>query len=138
MASYEDAPTEFKEIDPQELEKEANENIKDFEELLDTISSLHDKKKALWKQIYQNSVTDRRNAYIAFGNLYGMVHGHGSEHAIHGTTLAKYLERMNKANEQLIRLAELLDEAIEEDEEVNQDDIYERLQSHHNASNRKK
>jgi hypothetical protein len=132
MTDYEDAPTEFEEIDPKELEKEANRNIKDFEELLDTLSSLHDRKKALWKQIYQNSVTDRRNAYIAFGNLYNMVHGKSTEHAIHGATLSKYLERMNKSNEQLIRLAELLDEAIEEDEEVDQTAMYERVKNHHN------
>jgi hypothetical protein len=44
-----------------------------------------------------------------------------------------YLERMSKANEQIIKLSELISEAItdsgDEDEEWSEDDMYEKLQT---------
>lgn len=112
-----------------ELDKECQKNIKDFDELLNTLSSLDDKRKALWKQIYQNSVIDRRNAYIMFSDLYQKVHGHHEQHAIHGVNLTKYLERLNKSNEQLIKLAELVNNAIDEEDDgdVNEEEIYKKL-----------
>jgi len=114
---------------PEQLEKEAEANMNEFSKLLDSLSSLHDKKKALWKQIYENAITDRRNSYIMFTNLYQAVHNNTSEHAIHGSTLAKYMERLNKSNEQLIKLAEILDEAVDVDdgEITNEETIYDRL-----------
>jgi hypothetical protein len=70
-----------------------------------------------------------------FNDLYQKVHSSPAEHAIHGQTLSKYLERMNKSNEQIIRLAEILEEAIETDEEdiTDENDIYDRFE----AKNRK-
>ena len=62
-------------------------------------------------------------------DLYQRVHGSPAEHAIHGQNLSKYLERLNKSNEQLIKLAEILDDAIEEDEDeaLDSETMYERL-----------
>jgi hypothetical protein len=116
--------------DTTNLESITKNNIKSFEELVDSLSSAHDKKKALWKQIYENAVKDRRNSYVMFIDLYSKVHGNGSEHAIHGNTLAKYMERLNKSNEQLLKLAELIDEAVEVDDDAlaNEDSIYTRLE----------
>lgn len=116
--------------DKSNLEKETEKNIKSFEELIDSLSTAHDKKKALWKQIYENAVKDRRNCYVMFLDLYSKVHGNGSEHAIHGATLAKYMERLNKSNEQLLRLAEIIEEAvtIDEDEVTDENSIYNRLE----------
>jgi len=126
-----DSSEEFLPKTPKELEKEAEKNIEDFAELLGTLSSLHDRKKSLWKQIYTNAVLDRRNAYIMFGDLYQKVHQSPTEHAVHGQTLSKYLERMNKSNEQLIRLAEILDDAVEMDEDdiTDQDSFFEKMES---------
>lgn len=58
-----------------------------------------------------------------------MVQNNGTEHAIHGATLSKYMERMQKANEQLIKLAELVSEAIDEqvEESWSEDDMYEMM-----------
>lgn len=122
--------TNFTPTPTKELDKKVNSQLKDFSALLDSLSSLEDKKKALWKQIYENSVTDRKNAYILFGDLYKDVHNNPNEHAIHGVTLAKYLERMEKSNQQLIKLAEMIDDVVEEEEDflADEDSIYDRIQ----------
>lgn len=114
----------------EELDKKTNRQLQDFSALLDQLSSLEDKKKALWKQIYENSVTDRTNAYILFGDLYKNVHNNPNEHAVHGQTLSKYLERMEKSNQQLIKLAEMIDEVVEdeEDEMTDEEMIYKTIQ----------
>ena len=59
-----------------------------------------------------------------------MVANKNSEHAIHGQTLTKYMERMSKANEQLIKLAELVSQAIDEnvEEEWSEDQMYDALE----------
>jgi hypothetical protein len=123
----------FEELDsrtPAELEQEAKKNMSDFKDIVDSLSSAHDKKKTLWKQIYDNAITDRRNTYIMYIDLYSRVHGNGTEHAIHGTTLAKYIERLTKANDQLIKLAEIIDEAVvsDEDEWQGEDSVYDQLE----------
>lgn len=112
----------FNSITPKQLENQTKKNMKDFDTLVDSLSNAHDKKKELWKQIYQNAVTDRRNAYIMFTDLYTNVHNSTSEHAIHGATLAKYMERLTKSNDQLIKLAEIIDDAVTADEEDMLDD----------------
>jgi len=129
MKKEKDFLKEFEGISTQELENEVKKKIESFESLLDSLSSLHDKKKILWAEVHKNALTDRRNAYIMFSDLYTMVHNDNAQHALHGMTLTKYLERMSKANDQLIKLAEILDEAIEEDEEIDPDQIYEHLQN---------
>lgn len=126
--------TVFKPTPTKELDKKINKQLKDFSSLLDSLSSLEDKKKALWKQIYENAVTDRKNAYILFGDLYKDVHNNANEHAIHGPTLSKYLERMEKSNQQLIKLAEMIDDVVEEEEDLlaDEDSIYDRIQKGQN------
>ena len=37
--------------------------INSFSEILDGLDSTTDKKKLLWKEIYENALTDRENAY---------------------------------------------------------------------------
>jgi hypothetical protein len=122
--------TEFKAVDSKTLDKVAKERMKSFGDLLDSISSLEEKKKALWKHIYENALTDRNNSYLCFSDLYIKVHGDADKHAIHGVTLSKYLERMSKATDQLLKLAELLSE-VEEKAEREQDlepgDIYSKI-----------
>lgn len=125
--------TEFKPTPPKELDQKIDRQLKDFSALLDSLSSLEEKKKSLWKQIYENAVTDRKNAYILFGDLYKNVHNNPNEHAIHGQTLAKYLERMEKSNQQLIKLAEMIDDVVESEEELlsDEDAIYDKIQKGH-------
>lgn len=123
---------EFKPIPGKELEKKKNQQLQDFSALLDSIDAGLDKKKTLWKQIYENAITDRMNSYLVFADLYINVHGHSDQHAIHGQNLAKYLERMTKCNEQLLKLAELVANAEvqgtdKDDVEFTEDELYERI-----------
>lgn len=122
--------TDFRPTPTKELDQKISGQMKDFSALLDSLSSLEEKKKSLWKQIYENAVTDRKNAYILFGDLYKDVHNNPNEHAIHGPNLAKYLERMEKSNQQLIKLAEMIDDVVENEEDIIADEetIYERIQ----------
>lgn len=104
------------------------EKIKDFTELLDQIDSLDDKKKRLWKEIYENAVTDRQNAYVLFTTLVDIVENKSTEHAIHGRTLATYIEKMSKANDQIIRLAELVAKSeYKEAEEIDPEEMFKKI-----------
>jgi ethanolamine utilization protein EutQ (cupin superfamily) len=107
----------------------------DFASLLDTISSVEEKTKSLWRQIYENAVEDRQNAGLMWTDLYIRVHGKAEEHAIHGATLAKYIERMSKANEQLVKLTDLVSKAsnIQVEETISDEDIYREVEKHHVA-----
>ena len=100
---------------------------KDFSKLLDDISSIDDKKKKLWLEIYQNAITDRQIAHVLFVKLEQIVQDKSTEFAIHGKTLASFIERMAKANDQLIKLADLVAAAEKKPEEFNSDDLYDKM-----------
>jgi hypothetical protein len=125
---------EFTPIPTKELDLQTKRQMKDFGDLLSSIDKSLDKKKQLWKMIFENAVTDRKNAYLVFADLYVSVHQRPAEHAIHGPTLSKYMERMSKATDQLIKLAELVAAAEETvpkelDERLSEDDIYTKIQN---------
>lgn len=106
------------------------EKIKDFTELLDQIDNVNDKKKRLWKEIYENAVTDRQNAYVLFTTLVDIVENKSTEHAIHGRTLATYIEKMSKANDQIIRLAELVAKSeYKEAEHIDPEEMFKKIGS---------
>lgn len=102
---------------------EIKEKVNDFSNLLDQIESLNDKKKRLWKEIYENAIIDRQHGYAMFLELSTIVKGKSTEHAVHGKTLATYIERMSKANDQLIKLAELIARA-DKSSEISTDDMF--------------
>lgn len=128
----------FEPVPTKEMEKQAREHMKDFSSLLNSLDKTLDKKKQLWKLIFENAITDRKNAYLVFADPYVAVHSKSAEHAIHGQTLSKYMERMSKATDQLLKLAELVAAAEEKlpkelDERMSDDDIYSSIQQkkHH-------
>jgi hypothetical protein len=113
-----------------EIEKYASEistKTKDFSELLDELVDISDKKKKLWKEIYENALVDRHNAYSMFTQLVSITQDKSAEHAIHGRTVSSYLERMSKANEQLIRLAELIGKSESKTQEIDQEELYKKI-----------
>ena len=58
------------ELDPIEIsDRSIKDRIKDFNGLLSQIESINDKKRQLWKEIYENAITDRQNAYIMITKL---------------------------------------------------------------------
>jgi hypothetical protein len=103
--------------------------IKTFTALLDTIESLTDKKKALWCEIYANAITDRNNANMCFNELFLAIQNNETKHAIHAPNIAKYIERMSQANNQLLKLAELIAEAETKEKEVDIEDVYEQIKN---------
>jgi len=101
--------------------------IEKFSDILDALESTEDKKKLLWKEIYENALTDRENAYALFTDLMSQSQGNAANHAMFGTTMAKYLERMSKSNDQILRLAELIAKAEQEQMALNPDDIFSKI-----------
>ena len=103
------------------------EKIRDFSVLLDQIEGLSDKKKKLWKEIYENAVYDRQNSYTLFLKLVKIVEDKSTEHAVHGKALSTYIERMSKANDQLIRLAELIAKSESKDAEIDPEEMFRKI-----------
>lgn len=101
--------------------------VKDFSSLLDQIEGLSDKKKKLWKEIYENAICDRQNAYILFTKLVNIVEDKSTEHAVHGRSLSSYIEKMSKANDQLIRLAELVAKAEKTNDEIDPEEMFKKI-----------
>lgn len=109
-------------------ERSIEEKIRDFGELLKSIDSLDEKKRQLWKEIYENAIADRQNSYVMFTKLYRIVQDKSTEHAVHGKTIATFLERMSRANDQLIKLAELIAKAQRGDDDINAEDMFSQIQ----------
>ena len=103
--------------------KAAEKKVEQFADLLSTIESAEDKKKMLWKEIYENAVTDRENASMLFTDAYTQMQSGTAEHISLGSTMSKYLERMNKSNDQILRLAELIAKEQEKDS-ITDDEIF--------------
>ena len=80
-----------------------------------------------WKEIYENAVSDRENAYILFHEAYSNMMKSAAEHITVGPILNKYLERMNKANDQLLKLAELISKAEEQSTRLDPEDIFSQI-----------
>jgi hypothetical protein len=114
--------------DPIEIsDRSIQEKVKDFSALLSQIETVNDKKKQLWKEIYENAICDRQNAYIMFVKLVLIVQDKSTEHAVHGRSLSAYIERMSKANDQLIKLAELVAKAEAASEAIDPDDVFSKI-----------
>ena len=110
----------------EKVEKKEN-RIKNFADILDNIDSLEDKKKMLWKEIYENSLEDREKAKMLFNDAYISMQGGVNEHMNIGGVMSKYLERMCRSNDQILKLAELIAKEEEKSEAVSEDDIFSRI-----------
>ena len=104
--------------------KNKEDKIKEFSDLLDGLENTEDKKKLLWKESYQNSLEDRESASILLNDLLVTIPGNPTSHSTHGTLATKYLERMSKCNDQIIKLAELIAKEQERQDVVSPDDIF--------------
>ncbi len=112
-----------KDIDFDEVPKK----VDGFGDLLSSIENLEGKKKHLWKEIYENAVVDRMNAYMLFTDIYTSMSGGTADHVQLGPILAKYLERMNKANDQLIKLADLIASEEEKNSKLDPEDLFKQI-----------
>jgi len=107
---------------------EVEKKVKSFSELLQKIDHADAKKKILWKEIYENANVDRQNAHVLFVEAYTTMSQGTTEHAVIGATLTKYLERMNKANEQLLKLADLMSKSENDHSQINADELFSQIQ----------
>ena len=109
--------------------KDKEERVKDFSEMLSGLSSIDEKKKALWREIYENAVSDRERASILFTEAYKSMGSGTSDHIAIGSTMSKYLERMSKSNDQILSLADLVSKAEKEEEKIVPDELYDKIVS---------
>ena len=107
-------------------EKKEN-SIKNFADILDSIDSLENKKKMLWKEIYENALEDREKSKLMFNDAYIGMQGGINEHMNIGAIMSKYIERMSKSNDQILKLAELIAKEEEKEETISDDDIFSKI-----------
>ena len=105
---------------------EQTEKVENFIDLLDSLD-LEDKKKKLWIEAYRNAVSDRKRAELLYDNLYPKITEDPSNHSILGMNMAKYLERMEKSNTQILKLIELIQKETEKQESLNPEDIFSKI-----------
>ena len=108
-------------------EKTIEEKIKDFSDLLDELESTQDKKKLLWKDAYKNALDDRASASVLVDDLLLQIQGNINNHVQLGSIISKYLERMSKSNDQILRLAELIAKEEQGSNEMSADDIFKEM-----------
>ena len=116
-------------LDKLEKNDKKEKQIKNFSDILDTLDSLEDKKKMLWKEIYENALEDREKAKLLFNDAYISMQGGVNEHMNIGSVMSKYMERMSKSNDQILKLAELIAKEEEKSEAVSEDDIFSKINS---------
>ena len=109
--------------------REKEKKVSDFSELLSGLASTDEKKKALWREIYENAISDRERASILFTEAYKAMGNSTSDHISMGTTMSKYLERMCKSNDQILSLADLINKASEKEEKIVPDELYQEIMS---------
>ena len=109
--------------------KRKEDKVKDFGDMLAGLDSIDDKRKALWKEIYENAVTDRERAAILFTEAYKSMGSGASDHIALGGTMSKYLERMSKSNDQILNLADLVNKAQIEEEKIVPGELYDKIMS---------
>lgn len=112
-------------FDASDIINRVEKKSKEFSELINSIEFAPDEIKVLWKEIYWNALEDRTNAYVLFTDLYRSVANSQQGHMNHGVLMTKYLERMNKANDQLLKLSEMVEKMVRQDHEIDKNALYE-------------
>tara|TARA_Y100000310_G_C20459630_1_gene704696 strand:+ start:100 stop:495 length:396 start_codon:yes stop_codon:yes gene_type:complete len=107
--------------------KKTEKKIENFSEILGNLNTAEDKKKALWKEVYENAIADRERASILFTEAYKTMGTSSTDHVAIGTTMSKYLERMCKSNDQILQLADLINKAEQREEKVDPDDLFNKI-----------
>ena len=105
----------------------AEQKNEEFGDLLKKLTYASSESKKLWKEIYENAIDDRTNAYLLYADLYRCVTNNEKGHVDHGKLMTMYLERMGKANDQLLKLAEIIENAHTEDEKVDAGALYDEI-----------
>ena len=78
-----------------------------------------------------NPTKDREKASMLVTDLWKEITADPEKHVLYGGTITKYLERMNKSNDQLVKLAELMQKSVVEveEEDLDLEDVYDKIDS---------
>lgn len=106
------------------VDADFEERVKTFEELVSGMADLDPKLRHLWCEIYQNAIMDRSYSRLPYEDLIQKVLATPENHGLYGDKLAKYLERMSKANDQLLLLAKYIAEHQTTGSDISPDDLY--------------
>lgn len=98
-----------------------------FDKLIEKVTYAPPETRSIWKEIHDNACNDRISAEVLFTDLFAVVAGSNEGHMMHGKLIASYLERMNKANDQLLKLAELIEASSNYDEEIDAAALYDEI-----------
>jgi hypothetical protein len=115
-------------LDLKELKELREEKSKIFSELLETLSTVEDQKKALWKEIYENAVLDRQNCHVCYMDTYSRMTDPNSQDFIMLAPMAKkFIEGMQKATDQLTKLSEIIAEVQKAEAEIDPEKMFEMI-----------
>ena len=98
-----------------------------FIKSLESLHSIDDDKKVLWLQIYENAVVDRELARELYDDVREKIIEDQIHHATYGVQATKYIERMSRANDQLIKLAEIVAEAQKDDQKIDPNSLFDKI-----------
>ncbi len=96
-------------------ELERLNRMKSFDTLLDEISAISSKEKILWKEIYDNCISDRSTSSFLLNNILMSITSKpdsdkDAAYQFLCKNITELLTRMEKINAQLIKLAEMIQE----------------------------
>lgn len=91
---------------------------REFDALLDGLSTVDHQRKYLMKSTFKNACKDRALAHALFQDAFSKMDEELATHAAVGVVLVKYLERAQIANAQISKLIEIIKEIKKDDDEA--------------------
>ena len=120
--------TEEKEDETEAMTETEEIEIPDFEDLLKVAGDIDDRTKSLWLEIYSNARDDRERVSVLYTDIFLQMKGNVQGHAIYGPLVTKYLEKMAKSNDQLLKLSEQAMAYRKSEGSISPDDLLDQIQ----------
>lgn len=122
----------IKDIQVWELDRQ--KRLESFDYLLDSIISISSKEKTLWKEIYDNAISDRERAVFVYTKVIMELSTQKpadvlQQYNFSAKILSDLLTRMEKSNAQLIKLGEMIQEAKQSELETDHSELLEEFQN---------
>lgn len=113
--------------------REQQDKLRDLDELLFDSEDIDDKVRSLWIEIYTNANDDRERISILYTDIFREMKGSPQGHAVYGPLVTKYLEKMAKANDQLLKLSEqIISFKHSNDTDIDPDDLLNSINTQQN------
>lgn len=106
---------------------DVDKRVKEFVNMLERNIEIDPKLKMLWIEIYKHAQADRNFAGILYVDLLNKIMATTENHGLYGDKIAKYLERMSKANDQLLLLAKYVSEHVAPTDDMTPDQLYDKI-----------